>query len=61
MDSNQVIEVCQADYNNDNPISIDGIARCVRASGWRGGVIIADYGKEESDRRSETAKDAPQD
>lgn len=27
MDSDQVIEVCQADYNNDNPISIDGIAR----------------------------------
>ena len=37
MDSNQVIEVCQADYKNDSPISIDGIARCVRASGWGGG------------------------
>lgn len=67
METDKVIVIEKTEYRSEDIISCNGVARCIRNHGYRGGVVIVeDYdqnrmrNEETSDRRKAASADAPE-
>lgn len=67
METDKVIVIEKMGYRSEDIISCNGVARCIRNHGYRGGVVIVeDYdqnrmrNEETSDRGQATSADAPE-
>ena len=66
METDKVIVIEKTEYRSEDVISCNGVARCIRSHGYKGGVVIVeDYDQkgisdeETSDRGQASADDAP--
>lgn len=67
METDKVIVIEKTGYRSEDIISCNGVARCIRNHGYRGGVVIVeDYdqnrmrNEETSDRGQAASADAPE-
>jgi hypothetical protein len=67
METDKVIVIKKTGYRSEDIISCNGVARCIRNHGYRGGVVIVeDYdqnrmrNEETSDRGQAASADAPE-
>ena len=67
METDKVIVIEKTGYRSEDIISCNGVARCLRNHGYRGGVVIGeDYdqnrmrNEETSDRGQAASADAPE-
>lgn len=60
METDKVIVIEKTGYRSEDIISCNGVARCIRNHGYRGGVIVEDYDQnrlrnEETSNRGQAA------
>lgn len=67
METDKVIVIEKTGYRSEDIISCNGVARCIRNHGYRGGVVIVEdwiqneiRDEETSDRGQAASADAPE-